>query len=165
MDLEFVVRAIAIGFGATAFLDLWSIVQRYAFGVPFANWALVGRWIGHFPRGRFVHESIADAEPVAGERAIGWLAHYVIGIGYAVLLLAIVGLDWTLRPTPLPAILLGIATVAAPFLVMQPGMGAGIAASKTPNPGAARIRALVSHTVFGIGLYVSAMLLAAFWTA
>ncbi|MDO9126054.1 MAG: DUF2938 family protein, partial [Parvibaculum sp.] len=40
------------------------------------------------------------------------------------------------------------------------GMGAGIAASKTPKPNAARLRSLVSHTVFGIGLYVAALLVA-----
>ena len=37
-------------------------------------------------------------------------------------------------PTFLPALLVGIGTVAAPFFILQPGMGAGIAASRTPNP-------------------------------
>jgi hypothetical protein len=41
---------------------------------------------------------------------------------------------------------------------MQPGMGAGIAASKTPNPNVARLRSIVTHTVYGIGLYGSALL-------
>jgi hypothetical protein len=42
--------------------------------------------------------------------------------------------------------------------MMQPGMGAGIAASKTPNPNAARLRSILAHTAFGIGLYGSALL-------
>ena len=41
---------------------------------------------------------------------------------------------------------------------MQPAMGAGIAASKTPRPRVARLRSLVTHTVYGVGLYVSAWL-------
>ena len=41
---------------------------------------------------------------------------------------------------------------------MQPGMGAGIAASKTPKPNAARLRSAMTHTVFGLGLYASALL-------
>jgi hypothetical protein len=57
----------------------------------------------------------------------------------------------------LPALIVGLITVAAPFLIMQPGMGAGIAA-KTPNPTAARLRSLATHAVFGIGLYGSAWL-------
>ncbi|MEW6332336.1 MAG: DUF2938 family protein, partial [Pseudomonadota bacterium] len=42
---------------------------------------------------------------------------------------------------------------AAPFLVMQPGMGAGIAARRTPRPAAARVQSLVTHAIFGLGLY------------
>jgi hypothetical protein len=36
----------------------------------------------------------------------------------------------------------------------------GIAASKTPDPTATRLRSLVAHTVFGIGLYGSSGLVA-----
>jgi hypothetical protein len=38
---------------------------------------------------------------------------------------------------------------------MQPGMGAGIAASRTPRPAAARVQSLITHTVFGVGLYAA----------
>ena len=43
---------------------------------------------------------------------------------------------------------------------MQPAMGAGIAGSRTPNPAATRLRNLGTHMVYGIGLYVSALVLA-----
>jgi hypothetical protein len=39
---------------------------------------------------------------------------------------------------------------------MQPGMGAGVAASRTPRPGAARMQSLVTHAVFGLGLFLAA---------
>jgi hypothetical protein len=55
--------------------------------------------------------------------------------------------------------LVGLGTIAAPWLVMQPAMGAGIAASKTPNPTAARLRNLATHTAYGLGLYASALVL------
>ena len=41
---------------------------------------------------------------------------------------------------------------------MEPGMGAGIAASRTPRPAASRLQSLVTHTIFGIGLYAAARL-------
>jgi hypothetical protein len=47
---------------------------------------------------------------------------------------------------------------------MQPAMGAGIAASRTPNPSAARLRNLATHTVYGIGLYLSAVVLSLAWS-
>ena len=55
----------------------------------------------------------------------------------------------------MPALIVGIGTVAAPFLLMQPGMGLGIAASRTPGPRAARLRSLLAHAIFGVGLYAA----------
>ena len=62
------------------------------------------------------------------------------------------------RPTLVPALTVSSATLVAPFLVMQPAMGAGIAASKTPRPNVARLRSIVTHTAYGFGLYGSAWL-------
>ncbi len=56
--------------------------------------------------------------------------------------------------------LIGIGSVAAPFFVMQPAMGAGIAASRTPRPAIARLHSLVTHAVFGLGLYTTGRALA-----
>ena len=153
---EFAIRAVVIGAGATALLDAWSLAQRHLRGAPLPDYGLVGRWLGYLPRGRFRHAPIAASKPLAGERAIGWAAHYLIGIAFAALLLALAGPEWARAPTPGPALLVGIGTVAAPFLLMQPGMGLGVAARLTPRPWAARARSLVTHTVFGAGLYRAA---------
>ncbi|MDP1625744.1 DUF2938 domain-containing protein [Parvibaculum sp.] len=158
--MEFFLRMVSIGVGATVVLDLWVLFATRVLGISGPDWAMVGRWIGHLPRGRFRHVSMAAALPVRGERLLGWSTHYAIGIAFAGFLLAIWGLDWARQPTLLPALIVGVLTVAAPFFILQPGMGAGIAASKTPKPNAARLRSLVSHTVFGIGLYVSTLLVA-----
>ena len=61
---------------------------------------------------------------------------------------------WLERPTLLPALVFGVVTVAMPWLVMQPSFGLGIAASKAPKPAQARLKSLMTHTVFGIGLYL-----------
>ncbi|MEO8064573.1 MAG: DUF2938 domain-containing protein [Pseudomonadota bacterium] len=147
-----------IGVFATALTDLWAIVRRRLLGIPFPDFGLVGRWIGHFPRGRLRHDRIAAAAPVNAERLIGWTAHYLIGVSFAALLPLVWGAQWLGHPTLAPALILGLATVAAPFLLMQPGMGAGIAASRTPNPAAARIQSIVTHAVFGLGLYAGALI-------
>jgi hypothetical protein len=159
-SFEFIARVLIIGIGATAVLDIWSILLKRLFEVPAPDWGMVGRWVGHFPKGQFVHESIRAASPVRGERLIGWTAHYAIGIAYAVLLLGIWGPDWARQPTLLPALVVALLTLVAPFLIMQPGMGAGIAASRMPNPAQARLRSLLNHSVFGVGLYLSAVVAA-----
>jgi hypothetical protein len=157
--MDYAGSTLFIGAGATLATDLWAIARRRLFGVPAPDWGLVGRWFGHMARGRFRHERIASAEPVRGERVIGWTAHYLIGIAFAGALLAICGLGWTRQPTLAPALVLGIATVTAPFLLMQPGMGAGIAASRTPRPNSARLQSLVTHAVFGLGVYAAGLVL------
>ena len=48
-------------------------------------------------------------------------------------------------------------TVVFPFFLMQPSLGLGIAASRTPNPTQARVKSLATHTVFGLGMYGCAL--------
>ncbi|MES2606622.1 MAG: DUF2938 domain-containing protein [Pseudomonadota bacterium] len=155
--LELIVRIVLIGIGATAVMDIVALTAKRLFGIPMSDWAMVGRWIGHFPQGQFRHASIAKATPVPGESVIGWAAHYFTGIAYAAVLVAIGGTSWLRSPTPVLALGVGIAMLVAPFFIMQPGMGAGIAASKTPNPKAARLRSLMNHVAFGLGLYLTAL--------
>jgi hypothetical protein len=153
---------IVIGVFATASTDLWAVARRRLLGVPLPDFGLVGRWIAHFRSGRFHHERIAAAEAVRGERLIGWTAHYLIGITFATLPPALWGPGWLENPTLEAALIVGVATVAAPFLLMQPGMGAGFAASRTPHPTAARFHSIVTHMVFGLGLYAGAVLIRRF---
>ena len=155
--MNYAVCAVLIGAGATAVMDTWTLVRKQLLGIPF-SYGLVGRWLAYLPRGRFRHEPIAASPAVPGERVVGWTAHYLVGIAFAAVLLALWGLDWVRQPTLGPALIVGIGSVAAPFLVLQPGMGAGIAASRTPRPGAARFQSLVTHGVFGLGLFAAGWL-------
>jgi hypothetical protein len=151
--MSYLACVLVMGVGATVLTDLWAIARQRAFNIPPPNYGLVGRWFAHMARGQFRHESIALSRPVPGERLIGWVAHYLVGLLFAALLLAVWGLAWVRQPMIGPALLVGIGTVLAPFLVMQPGMGAGVASSRTPRPAAARLQSLITHTIFGLGLY------------
>jgi len=149
----------ALGIGATALMDGWLwLLSRL--GVPGTGFAMVGRWVGHFGRGQFAHASISKAAPVRFELGLGWATHYLIGIAYAVLLIGLQGAAWLEQPTVMPALVFGILTVAAPWFVMQPAMGAGVLGLKTPTPLKNSLRNLANHAVFGIGLYVAASALA-----
>lgn len=152
-----VIGALAIGIGATLLMDLWNLFLKGAFGIPSLDYCLLGRWLGHMPAGTLRHASIAAAKPKRLECPVGWLAHYSIGVAFAVTFVSLVSGEWLSRPTLLPALLFGIATVVFPFFIMQPSLGLGIAASRTPRPAHARIKSLVTHTVFGAGLYVCAL--------
>lgn len=148
---------VAIGIGATAAHDAWTALRRAAFGIASPDWALVGRWIAGLPRGRFVHAPIAATPSVRDERRIGLFAHYAIGIGFAALPPAIAGAGWLQAPTPGPALLAGALTVLAPFLLLHPGLGAGLFACRVARPWRTRFHSLVAHLVFGAGLYLAAL--------
>lgn len=154
---EFLWRSLVIGVGATALMDVWARILNAAFGIALPNWALVGRWFAHVPRGTVFHDDIGKAAPVANELAIGWFAHYAIGVLYAGILLLVAGPGWSASPTFLPALIIGLVTVGAGWFLLQPGMGAGWAASRRPNAGQIRMLNIVGHTVFALGLWGTAL--------
>jgi len=158
-EARYIIGATLPGLGATLLIDLWALFLRRGFDIPSLSYCFLGRWLLHMPAGTIVHRSIAAAPPRPHECALGWVAHYFIGTAFALIFVALASVSWLERPTLLPALVFGVATTVVPFLVMQPAFGLGIAASKTPNPNQARLKSLMTHTVFGVGLYLWALLL------
>ncbi|HXQ38961.1 MAG TPA: DUF2938 domain-containing protein [Anaerolineales bacterium] len=156
------ISTILIGLGATLTFDLWALFIKHAFKITPSNICLVGRWLGYMLEGTFRHSNIASAPPKSAECTIGWFAHYAIGVIFAMVFVVLAGSNWLQHPTLIPAITFGVFTVVAPFFIMQPAFGLGVAASKTSNPAQARLRSLMNHTVFGIGLYLFGLLLSWF---
>jgi hypothetical protein len=154
-----ILGAVSIGVGASLLMDVWNLFLKRAFGVSSLNYCLLGRWVLHIPEGTFCHTSIVAAPQKHLECAVGWVAHYTIGVVFALVFLAIAPGDWLSRPTLLPALLYGIGTVVFPLFLLQPALGLGIASSKTPKPAQARLKSFVTHLVFGFGLYLCAVAL------
>ncbi len=152
-----ILSGIAIGIGATLVMDLWNLFLKRFFNIPSLNYCLLGRWLRHMPEGTLRHANISAARPKALECPVGWVAHYTIGVVFALALVVLTSGDWLARPTVLPAALFGIGTVVFPFFILQPSFGLGIAASRTPNSTQARLNSLMTHIVFGLGLYVCAL--------
>lgn len=153
------ITIIAMGAAGAALMDIWSLALRRLWNIPTLDYALLGRWVGHLVRGQFFHVRIAASAPIAGERVVGWLAHYAIGVAFAAPVVVLGGNGWLDQPTLAPAMAVALVTVAAPWFVMQPAMGAGVAGSRTPNPWATRLRNVGTHAVYGLGLYASAAIL------
>lgn len=152
------INAIFIGIGATLTTDLWALFLRRAFKIAVPNYCMVGRWLRHMTEGTFRHSNIASAPQKSAECAVGWIAHYMIGIMFAIAFVALVGNNWLQHPAPIPALAFGVVTVLMPFFIMQPAFGLGLAASKSPNSTQARLRSLMNHIAFGIGIYLFALL-------
>ena len=149
---------IFIGTGATLTIDLWALFLKHAFKIAPSNFCLLGRWLRYIPDGIFRHANIGSVPPKSAECTVGWIAHYMIGIIFATSFIAFACKHWLQHPTLMPTVAFGLVTVSMPFFIMQPAFGLGIAASKTSNPGQARLRSLINHTIFGLGLYLYGLL-------
>ena len=153
------INAIILGIGATLTFDLWALFMKFAFKITPSNICLVGRWLRYMPEGIFKHSNIMTSAPKRAECIVGWIAHYVFGITFAIVFVGLAGVNWLQHPTLFPAIAYGVFSVLAPFFIMQPSLGLGFASSKTKNPMQARLRSLMNHTAFGCGLYLFALLI------
>ncbi|MFI8144295.1 DUF2938 domain-containing protein [Acinetobacter sp. ABJ_C5_2] len=150
-------KALCLGVGATVIMDIWLLILKI-FKIPTLNFAFLGRWVGWIVQGKLIHQSIAQSPQIKGEYLLGWIAHYSVGLIFAVSFLLIVGSDWLIHPQFYSALLFGVVTVLIPFFIMQPAIGSGFASSKTPHPFLNRLKSLMNHSVFGCGLYLTAKL-------
>jgi hypothetical protein len=152
-------HGVLLGIGATLVFDVWQRAYALAAGAPPPNWALVGRWFWHLKDGEVFHDDIARAAPWEHELALGWVGHFATGIVYGVIFALLAGEGWLAAPRLLPAWLFALATVLFGWFLLQPGLGLGPAASRTPNPAKVRLLNLVGHTVFGVGLWLTGLLI------
>ena len=157
--MEVTIQGVLIGVIATIGMDIWAAVVKHMLRLPTADWAMVGRWFGHMPRGVFVHHPISESAPIPNELVIGWIGHYVTGIVYGLAYLCIVQVLLLTGPSLNSALVFGLITVVAPWFIMQPAMGAGVFATKTPRPGLMRLINLSMHAVFGVSLFVGWLLI------
>jgi hypothetical protein len=160
LDIIIFLKTVITGIGATLVMDSWSLCQKLILKIPPLNYALVGRWILWLPKGKFRHHTILSTLQIRGENLTGWVFHYLTGILFAVIPLLLYGKGWLHEPSLFMGVLTGLLTLIAPFLVLQPALGFGIAASRTPRPWLARLLSLITHLAYGIGLYGVAAVIA-----
>ena len=161
-SIQLVGYALALGIMATAFLDIVNALRHWLVGPPLTRYDMIGRWVLYMFEGTFHHTSISASAPMQGEMIMGWFGHYAIGVLFALILLGGWGISWLHRPTLLAAMVVGMVTTVIPYFLMQPGMGAGIAGTLSPNPTALQVKVLISHAIFGFGLYVGGWLIRGF---
>ncbi|CAI1829279.1 DUF2938 domain-containing protein [Serratia proteamaculans] len=154
-----VFQAVITGICATLVMDLWSLFQKHIINVPPLNYALVGRWVLWMPRGKLRHKTIVSTSSVRKEFLVGWVFHYLTGILFAFIPFVLEGPTWISEPSFTTALLAGLLTLVAPFLILQPAFGFGIAASRTPRPWLARLLSVLTHLAYGLGLYIAVLVI------
>ncbi|QLG44742.1 DUF2938 family protein [Costertonia aggregata] len=147
-------RAVLVGIGATFLTDLWAFLLRL-FDVKSNGLQIIGSWLST----NVLNVPDSATGVLANGWIIGWTAHYIVGITFAIIFLAIVKSQWFQKPTWSKALIYGIVTLVFPLFMVWPTLGFGVAFSKTPIQGTLIIKAIGLHLVYGLGLYLTAFLI------
>ena len=106
MTPDLLVHILLTGVGATLCMDLWALLLKRRFGIP----SSIMRW---WAAGFSACSTAAGFTPPslrhrrAGERTIGWILHYAVGIAFAFIPIGLAGIRWYTAPEPLIALLSG----------------------------------------------------------
>ncbi len=143
--------------GATA-ADIGRSIYQWVTGFPAVNWSVTGRWFLMVLQGQPYVPGIGTAPSLPHELLAGHVAYYTIAVVFAGVYLTLLGL-LKRPPTLWNGLIFGVVTMAFPFFVQMPLMGAGVLASATATPWLVIGRTLVHHSSFGLGLGLGAMVM------
>lgn len=151
--------AAACGTIATLTMDiLATLSKRFGF-LDGVSYTLIGRWVGALFRGNFLHRCILNSKPVTGERGIGLLAHYAIGMGLGVFYFVLLSMLDLSPNQGLFAFAYGTATSLLPWFILFPACGFSLFGHNGP-PGSRLFRtSLANHAFFGLGLALAVSIL------
>jgi hypothetical protein len=147
------------GFLSTMVMDMTHGVARKTGITVGLEPQLMGRWFQGLARMRLMHDDIRETASAPGELPTAMGMHFLIGITF--------GMMWSLIAHQIAAsdarffggILFGIATNAAPALLMWPAMGFGLFGSRGPADKKLRVTSAVNHLMFGVALGAFSVLL------
>jgi hypothetical protein len=119
---------------------------------------MIGRMSAGWARGRFRYRHPDEMEPVANEALYGYITHYTIGVGFAI----IYALGWGILvggpASPACALVYGVATTVASLFFVFPSMGLGACGRRSPEGIRAPLSSLANHLFFGVGMAVGVAL-------
>jgi Protein of unknown function (DUF2938) len=153
-----VLQGLLVGLIGNVGMDLGQQLMRVGLKWPITDWGIIGRWAAYLPQGKLIHTDIGDATPVGYEQPLGWVVHYIVGPTYGVVYLFLVEVVFDGSPGFWWAMGFAIAILVVTWFVVQPSLGAGFAASNTPDPWVTRLHDLGSHVAYGLGLYIGGLL-------
>jgi hypothetical protein len=152
--MELIAEVLAAGALGTLAMDLGNLLVSRAGVISKIDVGMIGRMAAGWTRGRFRYGHPTEMREVAHEKAYGYLTHYAIGVGFAVLYV----LGWHIfvgKPTSPPwAAVYGVGTTLASWFLVYPSMGLGAFGRRSPDGMKASLSPLANHLFFGLGMAV-----------
>jgi hypothetical protein len=150
--MDLIVLAVVTGVLGTLTMDVSNHLLARTGVLVKIDVSMIGRMAAGWARGRFRYDHPREIQPVDRERPLGYLAHYTIGVGLAVLY--VFGWNHLIGgpPSLLWAVAYGAATTLAAYLVIFPAIGLGVCGRHSPDGIAAPLSSLVNHIFYGVGM-------------
>jgi hypothetical protein len=150
--MDLVVVGVVAGVLGTLAMDSLNLLFARGGMLARIDVSTIGRMSAGWTRGRFRYRHPDDMERVPYEAARGFVAHYAIGIGLALVFV----LGWDLLvggpASPAWALVYGVATTVASLFLVYPSMGFGVLGRRSPDGIRAPLSSLANHLFFGIGM-------------
>jgi len=152
--MDLVVTGFTAGVLGTLSMDLLNLLFARTGMISKIDVGTIGQMAAGWVRGRFYYHNPSEMKQVANEMLYGYLTHYAIGLVLA--FLYVFGWDFLIgeSPSPVWAIVYGIATTVASWFFVYPSMGFGVAGKRSPDGIRAPVSSLINHLFYGIGLAI-----------
>jgi hypothetical protein len=152
--MDLIVTGIFAGVLGTLVMDSLNYLVVRTRLISRIDLATIGRMAAGWARGRFCYANPNEMEQVRNEVLIGLITHYTIGVVLAVPYV----LSWSFlvggSPSPIWALVYGIATTVASWFFVYPSMGLGVFGRLSPEGMKATLSSLANHLFFGLGLAI-----------
>ena len=156
--MDLIVTGVVAGVLGTLVMDSLNYLVARMRMISRIEVAMIGRMSAGWARGRFRYENPTDMEQIHNEMVIGLVTHYAIGVALAVPYV----LGWSFfvggSPSPVWALVYGIATTVASWFFVFPSMGLGVFGRLSPDGMKAPLSSLANHLFYGLGLAVGTAL-------
>jgi hypothetical protein len=156
--MELVVTGVVAGVLGTLVMDSLNHLFSRTGMLLKIDIGMIGRMSAGWARGRFRYLHPGEMEQVANELLYGYITHYAISVGFAVIYM--LGWDFLVGgpASPVWALVYGVATAVASLFVVLPSMGLGVFGRRSPEGIKAPLSSLANHFFFGVGIAVAVAL-------
>ena len=149
-----ILEGIFTGLIATLIFDIFNQSLYFAYSIDRPKWNLLGRYFLGYKQGYFIRKNLVNDEEIRNELQWGYLIHYSIGIIYGLFYVFLN--TWLFDyPSILLAYIIGFISVLGAWCYLMPfAYDLGFFASKSEDRLKVMIQNLITHFVFGTGLFI-----------
>ena len=153
--MDLIVTGVVAGVLGTLVMDSLNHLFARTGMLSKIDMGMLGRMSAGWARGRFCYGHPDEMEQVANEQIYGYITHYAIGVGLAVVYM----LGWDLLvggpASAVWALAYGFATTVASLFLVYPSMGLGMLGRRSPDGIRSTISSLANHLFFGMGMAIA----------